>query len=61
MEGTQNRIAVERKKFNDSVNEYNTIIKRFPANITAKMFSFTEKAYFKSTAGSEKSPEVKFE
>ncbi len=60
LEGTENRITVERKTFNESTEGYNAYIKKFPTNLTAKMFSFTEKPYFKATAGSEKAPEVKF-
>ncbi len=60
LEGTENRIAVERKKFNEKVREYNTYIKTFPNNIFAGMFGFTQKPYFKATQGSEKAPEVKF-
>lgn len=61
LEGTENRISVERKKFNDAVQEYNTSIHTFPTLISAKIFGFKEKAYFKSTAGSEKAPDVKFD
>ncbi len=61
LEGTENRISVERKKFNDAVQEYNTSIKSFPTLISAKIFGFKDKAYFKSTAGSEKAPDVKFD
>jgi LemA protein len=60
LEGTENRIAVERKKFNERVREYNTYIKTFPNNIFAGMFGFTQKPYFKSAQGSDKAPEVKF-
>jgi len=61
LEGTENRIAVERKKFNEAVQEYNTTIRRFPALITAKLFGFKEKQYFKSAPGTEKAPDVKFD
>ncbi|MBS1493335.1 MAG: LemA family protein [Bacteroidetes bacterium] len=61
LEGTENRIAVERKKFNDAVQEYNTSIRTFPTVISAKIFGFKDKAYFKSVAGSEKAPDVKFD
>lgn len=61
LEGTENRISVERKKFNDAVQEYNTSIQTFPTLISAKIFGFKEKSYFKSTAGSEKAPDVKFD
>ncbi|MDB5118532.1 MAG: LemA family protein [Mucilaginibacter sp.] len=60
LEGTENRITVARKDFNDAVQEYNTKIRSFPANITAKMFSFTEKGYFQAEAGADKSPKVQF-
>ncbi len=60
LEGTENRIAVERRRFNETVQTYNTAIRRFPANIIAGMFGFTKKAYFKSEAGAEKVPKVKF-
>lgn len=60
LEGTENRINVERNKFNESVNDYNAYIQKIPQNIYAGWFGFTAKAYFKSQAGSEKAPEVKF-
>ncbi len=61
LEGTENRISVERKKFNEAVQEYNTKIRSFPALITAKLFGFKEKQYFKSAPGTEKVPDVKFD
>ncbi len=57
---TEDKIAFERKKFNDLVNDYNASIATFPALITAKMFGFTSKGYFKADAGTEKVPTVKF-
>ena len=60
LEGTENRITVARKDFNDAVQEYNTKIRKFPANLTAKMFGFTEKGYFQAEAGSDKAPKVQF-
>jgi len=60
LEGTENRIAVERKRFNESAQMYNTRIKQFPALIVARIFSFKEKQYFQATAGSEKPPVVDF-
>lgn len=60
LEGTENRITVARNDFNDAVQQYNTKIRSFPANITAKMFSFTEKGYFEAEAGADKAPKVKF-
>lgn len=61
LEGTENRINVEREKFNGLAREYNTTIKKFPANITAMIFSFSPKSYFKAEAGAEKAPQVSFE
>jgi len=60
LEGTENRISVERKRFNETVQEYNTMIKRFPASILAGMFGFTEKQYFKAVQGAEVPPKVEF-
>jgi len=60
LEGTENRITVARKDFNDAVQDYNTKIRKFPANLTAKMFGFSEKGYFTAEAGSDKAPTVKF-
>jgi len=60
LEGTENRIAVERKRFNDSVKIYNTYIKQFPRMIIANMSGFTASQYFKSTEGADKAPKVKF-
>ena len=60
LEGTENRIAVERRRFNESVQNYNTNIRRFPANMIAGMFGFQQKVYFKADVGAEKAPEVKF-
>ena len=60
LEGTENRIAVERKRFNEAVQKYNTSIRRFPSNIIAAMFGFEKKMYFQAEAGAEKAPKVKF-
>ena len=60
LEGTENRISVERKKFNETAQAYNTYIKRFPNNFLASFFGFHEKDYFKAQEGAEKAPEVKF-
>jgi LemA protein len=60
LEGTENRISVERRKFNLAVQNYNTTIKRFPAAMFAGIFGFGEKAYFKSTSGAETPPKVEF-
>ncbi|WP_183575871.1 LemA family protein [Mucilaginibacter sp. X5P1] len=60
LEGTENRINVARLDFNSSVQAYNSKIRSFPANITAKMFGFTEKGYFQAEAGANKVPTVQF-
>ncbi len=60
LEGTENRIAVERKRFNEAVQKYTTSIRRFPSNIIAAMFGFEKKMYFQAEAGAEKAPKVKF-
>jgi LemA protein len=60
LEGTENRITIERMKFNDVTRDYNTYIRSFPQLIVAKLFSFQSKPYFEAAAGTEKAPEVKF-
>jgi len=60
LEGTENRISFARKDFNDAVQEYNSKIRSFPANITAKMFGFAQKGYFTSDEGADKAPKVSF-
>jgi LemA protein len=60
LEGTENRITVERMKFNESAQGYNTLIRKFPKNLFAGMFGFEKKAYFEAEAGAEKAPEVTF-
>jgi LemA protein len=60
LEGTENRISVERRKFNEVALTFNTFIKRFPQNFIAGMYGFQVKPYFKSVEGAEKAPEVKF-
>lgn len=60
LEGTENRITVERMKFNESAQTYNTFIRKFPKNLFAGMFGFEKKAYFEADAGAEKAPEVQF-
>ena len=60
LEGTENRINVARLDFNQAVQDYNSKIRSFPANITAKMFGFTEKGYFQADAGDNKAPTVQF-
>jgi len=60
LEGTENRIAVSRRDFNEAVQAYNTKIKSFPSNIVAKFGSFTEKGYFQADAASANAPKVQF-
>ena len=60
LEGTENRIATERMKFNQAVKDYNTLIRRFPNNIFASMFGFEKKGYFEANAGAENAPKVEF-
>lgn len=61
LEGTENRISVERKNFNDAVQEFNTSVKRFPGNIYARLFGFSARPYFQSQAGAEQAPKVQFD
>jgi len=58
--GTENRIAVARKRYNDSVKEYNAAIRRFPGNMIAGLFRFEAAEYFEAPAGTERPPEVEF-
>lgn len=60
LEGTENRVAVERKRYNDVAQDYNTDIKKFPGSIIAGMSGFESKPYFKAEAGAEKAPKVDF-
>jgi LemA protein len=60
LEGTENRIATERRRFNDVAQGFNTYIRRFPQNIFAGMFGFQTRAYFSADQGDDKAPEVKF-
>lgn len=60
LEGTENRIATERRRYTEAVKDYNTSIKKFPTNIYAGWFGFEPKPQFKAEAGAEKAPEVKF-
>ena len=60
LEGTENRITVARKDFNDTAKSYNQAIRQFPKNILAGMFGFEKKSYFEAEAGSEKAPKVEF-
>ncbi len=58
--GTENRIATERMRFNQAVQQYNSTIRRFPQMIFAGMFGFTQKAYFEAVGGAEEAPQVQF-
>lgn len=60
LEGTENRISVERKRFNEAARSYNTYIRSFPRNILAGMFGFQPKPYFTADPGAEKAPKVEF-
>ncbi|MCD4833893.1 MAG: LemA family protein [Bacteroidales bacterium] len=60
LEGTENRITVERQKFNNSAQTFNTYIKQFPKNIYANIFNFEEKAYFKAQENANEAPKVEF-
>ncbi|MDP9193774.1 MAG: LemA family protein [Acidobacteriota bacterium] len=61
LEGTENRISVERGRYNEVVQLYNTAIRKFPASMVASMSGFKPKAYFKGVAGSSAAPEVNFD
>jgi LemA protein len=60
LEGTENRIAVERGRYNQEAQAYNTAIRRFPASMVASMSGFKAKAYFRGAAGSSQAPQVEF-
>ncbi len=60
LEGTENRIAVERRKFNETVRQYNTSIRKFPLNLFAAIFGFGQSAYFEADESSREVPEVTF-
>ena len=60
LEGTENRIAVERRRFNEAVRTYNTVIRRFPQMIFAQMAGFESKPYFEASPGAESAPAVEF-
>jgi len=60
LEGTENRIAVERRRFNEAAQAFNTLRRRFPTVIVASLFGFAEKPYFQAAPGSDKAPQVKF-
>jgi LemA protein len=60
LEGTENRINVERNKYNEAVNEYNVYIRKFPNNMLAGLYGMQQKSFFEAAAGSDKAPVVKF-
>ena len=60
LEGTENRISTERRKFNETANAYNTFIRLFPKNIFASIFGFDKKPYFEAVAGADQAPKVEF-
>lgn len=60
LEGTENRIAVSRKDFNEVAKKYNVAVRRFPANLVARMFDFEQKPYFDAVEGAETAPTVTF-
>jgi len=60
LEGTENRITVDRRKFNEAARQYNTYIKLFPKNILANLFGFLAKPYFEAQEGAETAPKVEF-
>ena len=61
LEGTENRIAVERQRYNTAAQQYNTAVRRFPANLVAGMSGFKQKAYFRGAPGSQQAPDVNFD
>ena len=61
LEGTENRIAVERRRYNEVAAQFNAAVLKFPANLVANMSGFKPKAYFKGVAGSSQAPEVNFQ
>ncbi len=61
LEGTENRISVERKKFNEAVQGYNSYIRKIPQNLFAGIFGFGKKGYFEADKGADKAPEINFD
>lgn len=61
LEGTENRIATERRKYNESARQFNTMIKMFPRNMVAGMFGFAPLSYFEAEEGAQQAPQVSFE
>ena len=60
LEGTENRIAVERKKFNEAAQSYNTMIRRFPKNLLAKIYGFEKRPYFQASPEASQAPVIEF-
>jgi LemA protein len=60
LEGTENRISVERGRYNDSIRDFNIMTKRFPSSLIAAMFGFKERVYFQAAQGAENAPNVSF-
>jgi LemA protein len=60
LEGTENRITVERMRFNEAAQEYNVTLMQFPTNVAGRLFGFQKKAYFQAAPGSERAPAVDF-
>lgn len=60
LEGTENRISVERQRYNDTVRDYNLIVRKFPGNLMAGLFGFNDKSYFEAAAGADQAPQVDF-
>lgn len=60
LEGTENRITVARKGFNDATNDYNVTVRKFPANIVAMIFGFDQKPYFEADESASTAPKVEF-
>ena len=60
LEGTENRISVERKRFNETAQAYNTTVRSFPASLLAGLFGFQQKPYFSADAGARNAPVVDF-
>ena len=60
LEGTENRISTERRKFNETARDYNTFIRIFPKNIWASLFGFDKKPYFEAAEGADQAPKVEF-
>ena len=60
LEGTENRISVERMRYNDTIKDYNLKVMRFPSSVIASLFGFAGRQYFNAVSGSEQAPQVKF-